>query len=258
MSTRLLLPLVLGLTATGALAEDTSELAPLLSRLDQIRIPSKPFTATLDMTRLGRGGKNEVSSYRIFTRRVLRDGRPEFDSLLHCTAPAKDAGKLILFLGDDCWLNDPRAKRPTRIAPQQLWSQPVIADSLNWRLSKDFEARLAGNEALVCADGRERACRVLEFTPPREVKSAPALLRCWVDREGRPWKAMHLSASGKLFRTIEYLDYEPALGTERAAVMRISAGADTTEIRFRQMQAQESPPQYFELAALPTLELAER
>jgi hypothetical protein len=128
----------------------------------------------------------------------------------------------------------------------------VVTDSPNWRFSKDFDARAAGDESLSCGDGRQRPCRVVELTP-RDVKSAPAKLRYWVDRDGRPWKGTHLSASGKTFRTIDYLAYESTATGERATAMRVTSGAEVDEIKFTQIQAQEPPANFFDVDSLPTL-----
>jgi hypothetical protein len=245
-----------GLTATTTFAQEqsNSDLAALLARVDRVRIPAKAFTAMLETTRLSKpGAKANTSRYRVFTRFAMRADRLQFDTLLACQEPPKDAGKLLLFAGDTCWLRDPRAKRPTRISPQQLWSQPVVTDSPNWRFSKDFDARLAGEDSIACGDGRERSCRVIELTPRPDLKSAPATLRYWVDREGYPWKGMHLSASGKTFRTVEYLAYESTAGGERPTAMRVTAGTEIDEIKFSQIRTQESPARFFDVDALPSL-----
>lgn len=217
----------------------------LVDRLDDTRIPKGSFTATIEIRQtpgIGRGTK--VSVYRSFTRRESQADEA-VSTLLLCVQPGIDAGKRVLLLKDSCWFHDPRAKRPTRIAAGQLWSQPTATDSPNWRLSRDFAATVSGRESLICGDGRRRECTVLDFSPLAPSSPAPSRMRYWVDEEGLYWKVQHFTRSGRLFRTIEVLRYEQLLGAKRVASQRITSGPEVAVVTLTQVRAERLPPEWF-------------
>jgi len=218
----------------------------LVALLDESRIPDQSFTATVEIRQTARqNAAVKVSVYRSFNL-CDEEAGTGISTLLLCLQPRNDAGKRVLVLKDACWFHDPRAKRPTRLAAGQLWSQPTATDSPNWRLSRDFSASSAGQENLACGDGRTRTCTVLDFTPHAPSSPAPARMRFWVDEEGRYWKVEHFTRSGKLFRTIEVLRYENLLGSMRVASQRITSGPEVAEVTLSEVRASRLPPEWFD------------
>jgi hypothetical protein len=226
----------------------------LVARLDQIRLPGRDTISTLEIRHTPKAAEPpEISTFKIYTRIAEGHGRRKISALMICTAPPKDSGKRILFEDEACWFFDPHAKRPVRISPAQMWSQPMAFDSPNWRLAEDFSATPAGRESLLCGDGETRPCNVIDFVPATKSASAPARMRYWVDDTGRYWRIEHFTASGRLFKTIDNIRYETVQGAKRAVGMRIRSGSETAEARFSETQARTSPREWFEPGSLPLI-----
>ena len=231
-----------------------SDLAGLIARLDQIRIPGKDATSTLEIRHEPKPAKlPEISTFKLYTRISEEGGKREVSTLMICLSPPKDSGKRILFQGEACWFFDPRAKRPVKISPAQMWSQPMAFDSPNWRLAEDFSAAPAGRETIPCGDGVTRICAVIDFAPVARSLTAPARMRYWVDDAGRYWRVEHFTASGRLFKTIDNVRYERVMGAERAVAMRIHSGPETAEATFSGIEARTSPRVWFEPDGLPQI-----
>ncbi len=239
------------LAAPAARAEGAA-LENLVTRLDRARIPAESCAATIEITRPDHPGE-PPQVFRSFTRVDGSGAGQRTSALLVCTAPPKDAGKALLFTPEACWFYDPKAKNPARISPGQLWSQPVSADSPNWRLATDFAAAPAGREEIVCGDGANRVCAVIDFTPRSTSLAAPALMRYWVGDDGRYWRAEHYTASRRRAKTIEGVTYAGTLGAPRVAGMTIRSGPESAVVRATRMVARESPPAWFEPGALPQI-----
>jgi hypothetical protein len=226
----------------------------LIARLDRIRIPSQNSTSTLEIRRSAKPSEPpEVSGFHVYSSVSQESGQKRISTLMICTAPSKDAGKRMLFQDDACWFFDPRAKRPVRVSPAQMWSQPMAFDSPNWRLAEDFSAAPAGREAILCADGITRSCLVIDFAPVTKPVSAPARMRYWLDESGRYRKIEHFTESGRLFKTIDNIRYERVLDSERAVGMRIRAGAESAEVSISDVLARTSPRSWFDPDGLPLI-----
>ncbi len=250
----LLLAALLAITST--FAQELNTHLPLVRKLDSMRLPPEDFTARVIIRKTKAGSATAAdSSFRQFShRRTEAGGRVVLDTLIVCDSPARDAGKMILFAGDACWFFDPHAKRATRMSSQQVATQALVADLMNWRFVDDFDHTKAGQESLRIA-GAAHACTVLDFTPKEGIKGRSPLVRCWIDAQGRPWKAEHYTASRKVFRSVEFLRYEAVLGAERATQLRVDNHGDTEEITLSEMKASASPAEYFDPEQLPRLAL---
>ena len=226
----------------------------LIARLDQIRIPGKDAVSALEIRHEPKPSQPpETSTFKLYTRISEDGGKRRVSTLMVCTGPPKDSGKRILFQDEACWFFDPRAKRPVKISPAQMWSQPMAFDSPNWRLAEDFSATPAGREAIPCGDGVTRNCAVIDFAPKTSSLSAPARMRYWVDDSGRYWRVEHFTASGRLFKTIDNVRYERVMGAERAVGMRVRSGPETAEATFSGIEARTSPRGWFEPDELPQI-----
>lgn len=237
-----------------AAGQETNTHLPLLRKLDAMRLPSGDFSGRLTVREDGAGPSAATESvFRQFSRLSAgAGGQQALETLLVCDAPARDAGKLILFARSGCWFQTPRALRPTRLSAQQVATHALVADWVNWRFAEDFDHVHAGAEP-VAAAGVTHACTVLDLTPRAGVKNRPAFMRCWIDAAGRLWKAEIYSSSRKLMRTVLVLRYETLLGTARATRLRVEAGGKVEELMLDDVARQSSPDDYFDPAKLPAL-----
>ena len=237
-----------------SLLADT-DLRGLIVRLDKIRIPGRDVASKLEIRHSPKPAQPpETSAFQLYTRVSGEPGWQKVATLMICAAPPKDAGKRILFLDEACWFFDPHAKRPAKISPAQMWSQPMAFDSPNWRLAEDFSATPAGREEILCGDGVTRNCAVIDFVPASKAMPAPARMRYWVDDIGKYWRIEHFTASGRLSKTIDDIRYERVMGSERAVGMRVRSGPETAEATFSGIEARTSPRGWFEpdgLAQIP-------
>ncbi|MBK8038084.1 MAG: outer membrane lipoprotein-sorting protein [Verrucomicrobiaceae bacterium] len=252
MKTLILLSCCLALSSV--LAQDMNTQLPLVRKLDAMRLPSEDFTARVTIQK-SKTGSSEIddAQFRQYSRRRSEPGgRVILDTLVICDQPKKDAGKMILFVGDVCWFFDPRARRATRMSSQQVASQALVADLMNWRFADDFDHQKAGQEP-VSQEGLSHSCMVLDFTPKPGMKNRPALVRCWIDTAGRIWKAEHYTASRKIFRTVLFTHYETVLGAERATGLRIVHRGEVEEITLKEIKASQSPASYFDPQHLPSI-----
>ena len=222
-----------------------TDLERLIARLDQIRIPAQAVTATLEIRQPSKP-EEPPQVFKTFTQVAGSDSRRVTAALMVCIAPQKDAGKRLLFREEDCWFYDPKAKRPARISPGQMWSQPMSSDSPNWRLAEDFSAVPAGREEVLCGDGSKRNCTMIDFVPATKGFPSPARMRYWVDDLGRYWRAEHFTASGRLFKTIDNVRYARMSGAERVAGLRIRTGAEIADVTVSDMVVRTSPIDWFD------------
>lgn len=228
-------------------ASACAETSQLVARIDRIRIPSQGFTASLEIRQLARRSQEaQTSVFKVYSRVSDSGTRQKTSTLMVCTAPPKDAGKRILFLGRDCWFCDPKAKRPSRISAGQIWSQPTSFDSGNWRLTDDFTASVVGTETIACGDGKPGTCQVIDFTPKDKSFPGPARMRYWVDESGRYWRVEHFTAGGRLFKTIDNFRFQTVQGSARLAGMRIRTSEDTAEASFSNIVFRTLPAEWFD------------
>ncbi len=242
------------LMLSAACAQELNTHVVLVRKLDAMRMPSEDFTARVAIrkTKAGDSAAKE-SNYRQFSRRRAdTDGQAVLDSLLVCSAPEGDAGKMILFLADACWFFDPHAKRATRVPAQQVAAQALVADLMNWRFVDDFDHKLAGQEPVIIA-GEAHACTVLDFTPKPGVKNRSPLVRCWIDAAGRSWKTEYYTASKKVFRSVLFTKYSIVLGAERAVALRIEDQGGIAEVSLSGVKGGRSPDAFFDPDQLPRL-----
>ncbi|MBL9145768.1 MAG: outer membrane lipoprotein-sorting protein [Verrucomicrobiaceae bacterium] len=249
-----LVPIFVLLWVLTASAQTPNTHVSLVQKLDAMRVPPEDFTArvTVQKTKAG-ASTSETATFRQYShRRVEANGRVVLDTLVVCDEPARDAGKMILFVGDACWFFDPRAKRASRMPAQQVASQALVADLMNWRFTDDFDHTLAGRESVTAA-GSAHPCTVLDFTPKPGVKNRSPLVRCWIDDAGHPWKAEHYTASRRVFRQVLFTRYETVLGARRATGLRIDNHGDIEDITLSEMKAGRSPADWFDPEKLPTI-----
>ncbi|MFO1484932.1 MAG: outer membrane lipoprotein-sorting protein [Verrucomicrobiaceae bacterium] len=240
-------------------AQEINTHLPLVRKMDAMRLPPEDFTARVMVrkTKAGAAAGEDANFRQYSRRRAGADGRVALDTLIVCDEPKRDAGKMILFVGDACWFFDPRAKRATRMPAQQVASQAFVADLMNWRFVDDFDHTKAGQEPVVSA-GESHACSVLDFTPKAGMKNRPPLVRCWIDSQGHPWKTEYYTASRKVFRSVLFEKYETVLGAERTTRLRVESRGEVEEITLSAIKTGSSPDDFFSPDQLPRLQITPR
>lgn len=237
-----------------ASAQEVNTHMPIVRRLDALRLPPEDFTAhvTIRKTKSDASDSKESRFRQYLRRRKESDGRLVLDALLVCDEPGRDAGKMILFVDDDCWFYDPPARRATRMPSQQVASQALVANLMNWRFADDFDHKLDGHESYTVA-GKVNDCTILDFTPKPQFKNRPARVRCWIDAVGRMWKAEFYTASMKVFRRVFFTRYGNVLGVERPVVLSVENHGILDEVILSDVGAGSSPREYFDPDQLPKI-----
>ena len=212
--------------------------------LDAMRLPGRSFCARMVVTAEPRRGKAEERwAFDLYARPVAEGRDATFDVVLHALEPEADRGKRILFTRQACWLRDPKAKRPVKIAAQQLWSQGSVSDLLTWSLARDFTVADGGAETIVPEGGEAQvACRRYDFTPRPDAAFASGPMRYWLDAKGLPVQLVHLTASGKPWRTVRYVRFQEVLGARRPVAFDTRARAQVFHITLDSYRAVTIPP----------------
>lgn len=209
-------------------------LVKVVADLDALRLPSGSFEARLEIAEPGR----ETGRFRVFARKSGLG----FKVMMACEAPKADAGKRLLFADNAAWLHDPRSKRATKLSARQLWSEGAFVDSLGWSLVRDFEAKDLGEVRLeVAGGGQGSMCRLVEFQPKASIRRQAGKIRYWIDERGWPRQVVHLSASGRPWRTIHALEFTRVMGRDRPTVLRVVSRGKTRTITTRGQKSMNVP-----------------
>jgi len=149
-----LLPLVAAWAAHGASPQE------LLIASDAVRNPDHAFGLTNILVEYRQGKQTESSTLAIYSRADPQGG--QFRSLVRYVAPARDAGKLILFNGKDMWFYDPASQASIRLSPQQrLLGQASNGDVVTVNFAKDYRAETAVEEEAQVGERKPLRCFTL-------------------------------------------------------------------------------------------------
>jgi outer membrane lipoprotein-sorting protein len=130
-------------------------------------------------------------------------------SFSHYLSPPREKGTKMLKVKGKLWLYTPRTDRKILIAGH-LMRQSMMGSDLSYedmmedkKLSRAYEAQLEG-----CAETEESPCVVL-YLLAHDKSTAYRSRRLWVDPLKKiVWKENMYAKSGKLLKTVEFLDYE--------------------------------------------------
>jgi outer membrane lipoprotein-sorting protein len=201
----------------------------ILAASDAIRNPSRSFALTTKMVEYHRGHQTDSSTLQVYAKPDPDSG--QYRNLIRFVAPARDADKLMLKNGNDLWFYDPSSQASVRISPRQrLLGQAANGDVVTVNLSRDYHARLAGDEDIEDAEHVQRHCHRLALSA-----AAPDVtydtLEIWIDAaSSRPVKAKFYAESGQLLKTAYYRHYERQLGVERPTETVIIDGLDRQRV----------------------------
>lgn len=225
----------------------------ILMASDAVRNPDFPFGLTNALVEYRNGKQTESSTLAIYSRADPDGG--QFRSLIRYLAPARDAGKLILFNGKDMWFFDPSSKASIRLSPQQrLLGQASNGDVATANFARDYQATEASEEDIQDGDRQPRRCHKLMLSA-KTPDASYHHIEMWVDAvNARPVKARFYTESGKLLKTAYYRHYRKLLGAERPTETVIIDGLDpgwVTVMRYSDWVKREVPEIWLQRDYLP-------
>ena len=245
----LLWMLVTGLgTAIGApSAQD------ILAASDAVRNPDFSFGVTNTLVEYRNGRETDSSTLAVYSKADTSGG--QYRHLVRFVAPARDAGKLMLYSGKDLWFFDPSSKASIRLSPQQrLLGQASNGDVVTVNLAQDYQATVAGEEEMQDGERKARRCYKLTLTAQSTDLTYPRI-ELWIDTvNSQPVKARYFADSGQLLKTAYFRRYQRQLGRERPTETVIIDGLDSnwvTVMRFSDWVRREVPDAWLQRDYLP-------
>jgi hypothetical protein len=225
----------------------------LLAASDAIRNPDHAFGLTNTLTEYRQGRLVDSSTLAIYSKADPQGG--QFRSLVRYLAPARDAGKLVLYNGRDLWFFDPAAQASIRLSPQQrLLGQAANGDVVSVNFARDYEATSAAEEEVTDGDRRPRRCIRLALRA-KTPDAAYHRIDMWVAAaDQRPVKAQFLAETGRLLKTAYYRRYQPVFGVERPTETVIIDGLEpgwVTVMRYADWARREVPDAWLQREYLP-------
>ena len=225
----------------------------ILAASDAVRNPDYPFGMTNTLIEYRAGKQTDTSTLGIYSKADPHSG--QFRSLIRYIAPARDAGKLILFAGKDLWFYDPASKASIRMSPQQrLLGQASNGDVVTVNLAKDYQATSATEEDTQDGERQSKHCYKL-FLQASTPDATYHHIDMWIElANNRPVKARFYTDSGKLLKSAYYRHYEKQLGLERPTETVIIDGLDpswVTVMRYSDLTKRDVPELWLQRDDLP-------
>lgn len=251
MNPRLLFVVVGALWAAALSATPVAQRA--LAASDAVRNPGRPFSVNVALTEFQNGKQVDSNTMITYSRTIDQSG--QFASLVRFTAPARDAGKLMLKNGNELWFYDPTTKSSVRLSPQQrLIGQAANGDVVTVNLARDYKATLLAEEEV--QDGERKMRKSLKLGLAASGNDATyANVELWVDADdNRPIKGRFFAESGRLLKTVYYRRFQQQMGTARPTEMVIIDGLDpqfVTLMRMTDYAARSLPDTWFQRDYLP-------
>jgi hypothetical protein len=131
-------------------------------------------------------------------------------------APQSVAGRRILIQGADMWLAMPSTKRVLRILP----SQRLLGEASNGDLINTDFAEYSLVEERPQTEGQERLI-YLKIVATTEAQTYQSIEYLMDPATSRPRFSRHYAASGKLLKSITYLDFKPVDGNLKMSALKL-------------------------------------
>jgi len=247
--------LVLSLLAVSdtARADDAPSAADIVAAADRVRNPESPFRLSLVLVEYQSGQAHDSVGLAVHSK--VDPATHQYRNLVRYTAPARDAGKLVLLSGGSMWFYDPASKASIRISAQQrLIGQASNGDVLTVNLAHDYTPRLLGAESIQDADHQPRDTWHLDLAAAT-TDAAYARLETWVEKATmRPVKSKFYSDSGRPLKIAYYRRYEAALGAARPLETIIIDAVDPhllTKVTASDYRAEDVKDAWFQREYLP-------
>lgn len=188
----------------------------IMEGIDSVRNPGRPYRVMLALTEYVNSKPRDRDGLVVYVKQDERSR--QFNNLVRYAEPPRDAGKMVLFKGNNLWFYDPNSKASIRISPQQrLIGQASEGDVLTVNLARDYTAKVVGEETLQDADHHNRVCWHLDMAAatPDAVYNR---VEYWAERGTyHPIKGKFYSDSGRLLKIAYYHKYEEQAGGLRPA-----------------------------------------
>lgn len=215
----------------------------IVKAADNIRAPSSSFAS--DMEFIDYTGEDQDSkSYKL---KLYCKGTRK--SVVRFEEPARENGKAVLMVDQDCWIYMPSTKKSIRISAQQrLVGQVSNADAARLSFSEDYDSKCIG-EATV----NDIPCYKMELTAKNN-QVAYAKLHYYVAKDGsNPQKIEYHALSGMLLKTGTYTKYAKLSGATRPSTLELVDAVRKgirTEMIFHTMKVDDPPDFYFNKSML--------
>jgi hypothetical protein len=227
----------------------------IMEGIDRVRNPGQPYRVVLALTEYVSSKPRDRDGLVIYAREDEQSR--QFNNLVRYAEPPRDAGKMVLYRGNNLWFYDPNSKASIRISPQQrLIGQAAEGDVLSVNLARDYTARIVGEETIQDADHNSRDCWHLDMTA-----STPEAIynhvEYWAERGNyHPIKGKFYSDSGRLLKIAYYHKYEEQAGGLRPAQVILIDAVNSnlaTTIDYSNYHFQDIPESWFQRDYLPRL-----
>jgi outer membrane lipoprotein-sorting protein len=249
--------LAVGLALIAGAQAEAPNPQDILAAMDKVRNPGRPFRLTSTLVEYISNKPRDRVTLVVFAKENKQTR--QFSNLVRYVQPERDIGKMVLMNGSNMWFYDPSSKVSVRISPQQrLMGQASNGDVVTANLTKDYTAKLVGEETLQDADRKDRACWHLDMKAATD-EAVYSRVEYWVEKGTyRQVKGKFYSDSGRLLKIAYYRKYVEQLGGMRASETIIIDSVDqnlVTTMTTSDMRAQEIPDAWFQREYLPRLKV---
>lgn len=217
--------------------------AAIVKAADHIRAPSSSFAADMEFIDYS-GESQEPKTYKL---KLYCKGTQK--SVVRFEEPARENGKAVLMVDQDCWIYMPSTKKSIRISAQQrLVGQISNADAARLSFSDDYNSTCVGESTV-----NNVPCYEMELTAKNN-QVAYAKLHYYVAKEGSaPQKIEYFALSGMLLKTGTYTKYAELSGAKRPCTLELVDAVRKgvkTEMIFHTMKVDDPPDFYFNKSML--------
>jgi hypothetical protein len=244
---------VLALALLACFPVHADEVAALLKKADSYRLPEAAARIETLVELYRNDALNKERSYTVY----IKPGRR---SLVLMKSPS-ELGQKVLMLADQFWLLMPDTQRPLRItATQKLLGEAATGDIASMSWSEDYTGQVVGEAPCPSRDASPQPSRCLHLDLNAARPGVTyARIELYLDKSDKlPIKADLYVNSGKRAKEA-WFDAQPLDGRLRIVSMTllddIQAGRRTL-VRYRKIEAKETPDEFFNPAALVRNSLA--
>jgi Outer membrane lipoprotein-sorting protein len=217
--------------------ESSSRAKQLLLRADRIRFPAEGFQVEVTITTTGPDKEPDIRAYR-----VLSKGNDQ--TLIQTTAPEIDRDQILLMRDRELWAFLPNLSQPIRLPlAQRLAGQVANGDLARANFVGDYSPSILRSER---ARGDEYQILQLDAVD-KWVTYSRVLL--WVNaKNARPYKAEFYALSGRLLKTCQFTDYQPAGGETRPMRLVVDdalRAGNRSVLEYRDLKLRDLPDKFF-------------
>jgi len=220
----------LTLLSSQALAANPSA-EEILQKADEVRNPSESYFLRMEV--VSSDTPDDPSEFEVSLQGNAK-------TLVKTVKPVRDRGRKMLMQEQNMWLFVPNLKRSVRVGlSQRLVGQIANGDISRMRWSGDYSVQMENQTADEWVLGLKATKQGLTYDR----------LRIWVQKNTfHPLRAEFLTASGKVLKKAQYLDYRQLCGRVRPSRMVIADAikqSDQSTLKVLQMEVKTFPSSIF-------------